>query len=83
MENTVRTVGLSIKDIIRLREAVISQSGYGMDGCKLCGSQWMRSPYYEAKEHKDCIAIPPPRVVSSEDIKKEDPIKNRFDILDL
>lgn len=52
-------VSISFSDNTKLRQVVIGQSGYGMDGCKLCGSQWMRRPYTEKSDHKkDCPAYP-------------------------
>lgn len=42
-----------------LRQRVIGQSGYGMDGCTLCGSRWLRRPNCEKDEHdKYCPAAP-------------------------
>lgn len=42
-----------------MRERVIYQSGYGIDGCKICGSEWMRTPNMEKQQHKkDCPAYP-------------------------
>jgi cbb3-type cytochrome oxidase cytochrome c subunit len=47
------------KDNTKLRQTVIGQDGYGTDGCKLCGSSWMRRPYTEKTDHKkDCPAYP-------------------------
>ena len=41
----------------RIRLVCIEQSGYGMDGCKLCGSRWERRSNMEIQDHKkDCIA---------------------------
>lgn len=46
-------------DNTRLRQVVIGQNGYGMDGCNLCGSKWMRRPNMEKVEHKQtCLAYP-------------------------
>lgn len=46
-------------DNTRLRQVVIGQSGYGMSGCKLCGSEWMRRPNTEKIKHKKtCLAYP-------------------------
>jgi hypothetical protein len=46
-------------DNIKIRQISVGQSGYGMDGCRICGSKWMRSPNCEKKDHKkDCIAYP-------------------------
>ena len=46
-------------DNTKLRQVVIGQSGYGIDGCRLCGSRWMRRPNTEKTDHKkDCPAYP-------------------------
>ena len=47
------------KQYDRLRSCVITQCGFGMDGCKLCGVRWMRGMTgREATIHTDCIAMP-------------------------
>lgn len=42
-----------------IRHRVIGQTGYGMSGCSICRSEWMRTPWMEEDSHnKDCVAYP-------------------------
>jgi hypothetical protein len=84
MTHRARTVELNAEEIVRLRECVIGQSGYGHRGCALCGKRWVSSDiYYELKEHTNCIASPIPSYESSQREEIEDRIGDRSEILDI
>lgn len=57
------------KDNTNLRNVVIGQDGYGVDGCKLCHSSWMRRPNTEKTDHKnDCPAYPRFKMISNPEL---------------